>query len=418
MNPPWVASGDPRHPTFRAGFQALTGPVKHYSEKMVNVDVASQLHRSVHGVAPTVVATAPGRVNVIGDHTDYNDGFVLPMAIPFGTTAAVAPRDDRTVVACSERFGSTTFDLDMPPRSTDGWGRYLHGMAWALADHGVEVRGFTCAVTSDIPGSSLSSSAALEMATGTAIAALAGATLDDATLARIGQRVEHDVIGVPIGIMDQLISAAAVEGSVSLIDCRSLTIEPTPLPDSARIVVLDTGTRRGLVDSEYAARRADCERVAAALGVAALRDATLDDLGALEPGQVDDIGRRRAHHVISENNRTLDAADAATRGDVQRLGALMDASHESLHLDYEVTGAAPDAAVRLARTIDGCLGARMTGAGFAGAAIALVETAHVDSFVADISRRFVAPDEQPSTEPPAFHVVWPVRGAHVVQPTA
>jgi galactokinase len=385
---------------------------------MVNVDVAADLHGSAHGVAPTVVATAPGRVNLIGDHTDYNDGFVLPMAIPFGTTAAVGPRPDRTVVAHSERFGSTTFDLDSPATSTQGWGRYLHGMAWALADHGVDVSGFTCAVTSDIPGSSLSSSAALEMAIGTALTTLAGAELDHATLARIGQRVEHEVIGVPVGIMDQLISAAGVEGSASLIDCRSLSITPTPLPDAARIVVLDTGTRRGLVDSEYALRRAACERAATALGVAALRDASLDQLASLGSELLDVVDRRRARHVISENQRTLDAADAATSGDVQRLGRLMDASHESLHTDYEVTGAAPDVAVRLARSLEGCLGARMTGAGFAGAAIALVETERVDAFVAEISERFVAPAEQPSTDQPAFHVVWPVRGAHVVQPTA
>ena len=382
---------------------------------MVNVDVAGELHRTVHTVAPEAIATAPGRVNLIGDHTDYNDGFVFPMAIPFGTAMAVSARDDRHVCAHSERFGLTEFDVDADPRDTDGWGRYLHGMAWVLRDHGLDIGGFDATVVSDIPGSSLSSSAALEMAAGTALVALAGAELDAATLARLGQRVEHEVIDVPVGIMDQLISAAGIEGAASLIDCRSLETQPTPLPDTARVVVLDTGTRRGLVDSEYAARRAACERVAAALGVPALRDATIADLDTIE---LDPTDRRRAHHVISENERTVEAAAAAARGDVDRLGTLMDASHESLHTDFEVTGPAPDAAVRLARGIDGCLGARMTGAGFAGAAIALVEADAVESFVAEISERFVAPPEQPSTEPPAFHVVWPVQGAHVVQPTA
>ena len=383
---------------------------------MVNVDVVTALHQSEYGAPPALVATAPGRVNLIGEHTDYNDGFVLPMAIPFGTAVAISPRPGRCVRGNSQTFGPTEFDLDAAPTTTDGWGRYLHGMAWALADHGVTVEGFDCTVVSDIPGSSLSSSAALEMATGTAMSALVGTTLDAATLARIGQRVEHEVIGVPVGIMDQLISAAGVEGSASLIDCRSLDIEATPLPDTARIVVLDTGTRRGLVNSEYAARRAACERVADALGVAALRDATLDDLATLT--DLDAVDHRRAHHVISENQRTLDAARAATDGDIDRLGALMDASHESLHADFEVTGPAPDAAVRLARTLDGCLGARMTGAGFAGAAIALVATDVVEGFVAAMAERFEAPAEQPSTEAPAFHVVWPVQGAHVVQPTA
>ncbi|MEM9200114.1 MAG: galactokinase [Actinomycetota bacterium] len=382
---------------------------------MVNVDVAAELHLQTFGRSASVVALAPGRVNLIGDHTDYNDGFVLPMAIPFGTSVAVSPRADRRVCGHSERFGTTEFSIGDPPTATGGWGRYLHGMAWALTDHGVDVGGFDCVVVSDIPGSSLSSSAALEMAIGTALVSLVGDALDAATLARIGQRVEHEVIGVPVGIMDQLISAAGEAGAASLIDCRSLELQPIPLPESVRVVVLDTGTRRGLVDSEYAKRRSACERVAAALNVAALRDASLDDLGRVD---IDPVDRRRAHHVISENERTRAAAHAAAEGDIERLGSLMDASHESLTDDYAVAGPAPDAAVRLARTIDGCLGARMTGAGFAGAAIALVTVDQVGDFVAEMAERFVAPPEQPSTDEPAFHVVWPVDGARVVQPTA
>ncbi|MEO0493619.1 MAG: galactokinase [Actinomycetota bacterium] len=382
---------------------------------MVNVDVAVSLHADRLGAPPTLVGVAPGRVNLIGEHTDYNDGFVFPMAIPFGTAVAVSPRADRRVVGHSERFGPTAFDLDSAPTTTDGWGRYLHGMTGVLADRGIAVEGFDVTVVSDIPGSSLSSSAALEMASGTAITALAGIELSPAELARLGQRVEHEVIGVPVGIMDQLISAAGVEGSATLIDCRSLELRQAPVPTSVRVVVLDTGTRRGLVDSEYAARRAACERVAAALGVPALRDATLEDLAGVD---VDPVDRRRAHHVISENQRTLDAANAADLDDAVTLGRLMNASHDSLHVDLEVTGPAPHAAVELARTVDGCLGARMTGAGFAGAAIALVETDAVDAFVATMAERFIAPAAQPSTEPPAFHVVWPAQGAHVVQPTA
>ncbi len=382
---------------------------------MVNVDVAASLLHDTVGNEPTVVATAPGRVNLIGEHTDYNDGFVLPMAIPFGTAVAARPRADRRVTAMSERFGRTAFDLDTAPTSTQGWGRYLHGMAWALAEHGIDVGGFDATVVSDIPGSSLSSSAALEMSIGTALCALAGTPLPPAVLARLGQRVEHEVIGVPVGIMDQLISAAGVAGSASLIDCRSLEIRPVALPHSARVVVLDTGTRRGLVDSEYASRRSACERVAAAIGVPALRDASLADLERVD---VDATDRRRARHVITENQRTLDAAACAEAGDVVGLGRLMDASHESLHEDFEVTGPAPDAAVRLARQVDGCLGARMTGAGFAGAAVALVERDAAEAFVATMAMQYEAPPEQPSTETPAFHVVWPVRGAHVVQRTA
>ena len=382
---------------------------------MATVDVAVSMHADRLGATPTLAGVAPGRVNLIGEHTDYNDGFVFPMAIPFGTAVAVSPRPDRRVVGHSARFGTTEFDLDNEPATTDGWGRYLHGMARMLADHGVEVGGFDATVVSDIPGSSLSSSAALEMASGMAITALGGTTISPVQLARLGQQVENEIIGVPVGIMDQLISAAGVRGSATLIDCRSLELRQAALPDSVRIVVLDTGTRRGLVDSEYALRRAACERVAAALGVKALPDA---DLAQVAKIAVDPIDRRRARHVVSENERTLAAVDAVDAGDVVSLGGLMDESHESLHLDFEVTGPAPHAAVELARTLEGCLGARMTGAGFAGAAIALVETPAAEAFVETMTERFEAPVDQPSTEPPAFHVVWPVQGAHVVQPSA
>lgn len=379
------------------------------------VESAATLHESVFTERARSTALAPGRVNLIGEHTDYNDGFVMPLAIPFGTAVSGSPRSDRRVVATSERFGPTEFDLDADPRSSQGWGRYVHGMAAVLREHGVDPGGFTLAVASDIPGSSLSSSAALEMAVGTLIVALAGTTIDPAELARLGQRVEHEVIGVPVGIMDQLISATGVEGAASMIDCRSLEITPVPIPDSVKVVVLDTGTRRGLVDSEYAARRAACERVSSAIGVTALRDASAEQVAAAD---VDEIDRRRAGHVVSENDRVLAAAEASRNGDVASLGHLMDESHDSLHTDFEVTGPAPHAAVELARTFPGCRGARMTGAGFAGAAVALVDTDAVDTFVHAMQERFVAPPEQPSTEPPAFHVVWPVQGARVVQPGA
>ena len=376
---------------------------------------AAVLHERSFGASAVVIGFAPGRVNLIGEHTDYNDGYVLPMAIPFGTAVALSPTRSRRVEAVSERFSETAFELDGEPTSTVGWGRYLHGMHSLLRREGIEVGGFTAAVASDIPGSSLSSSAALEVAAGTALAALAGVDLEPITMARTGQRVEHEVIGVPVGIMDQLISATAVAGAASLIDCRSLDIEPVPLPDTARIVVLDTGTRRGLVDSEYAARRAACERAAKALGVTALRDATLE---GVERMVVDETDRRRARHVVTENSRVIAAAKAAGAGDIASLGRLMTESHESLHLDFEVTGPAPHAAVELARTLPGVRGARMTGAGFAGAAIALVDHDAVEDFVATMRARFVAPSSQPSTEEPGFHVVWPVSGAHVIQPRA
>jgi galactokinase len=228
-------------------------------------------------------------------------------------------------------------------------------------------------------------------------------------IARLGQRVENEVVGLPSGIMDQFISAGAVAGHASLMDCRSLTLTPTPLPSGVVVAIMDTGTRRRLAEVAYGERRAACERAAAELGVAALRDATVAQVATLH----DPVVRRRAHHIVTENARTLAAAEAMRSGDAAELGRLMSASHASLRDDYEVSGAALDAIVEAAMASPGCLGARMTGGGFAGCAVALVDAASIDAFTAAVIDGYRFEEHRA--------IVWscaPAAGASLVDPSA
>jgi len=363
-----------------------------------------------YGNEPTLVVRAPGRVNLIGEHTDYNDGFALPMALPFEVVIAGEPRNDGRVVATSEGFEPAEFAI-ADGVEQGGWFTYVHGTAAMLIDAGYPAAGWQGCLASDIPaGASLSSSAALEVASGLAFVTSAGGTIEANALARVGQRVENDVMGFPSGIMDQLASATSADGPASLIDCRDLSTTPVPLPAGVDVIIMDTGTRRELVDSEYAARRADCITAAATLGVAALRDATLDQVGALNDKRI----RRRALHVISENTRTLDAAAAMRAGNATELGQLMNQSHSSLRDDYDVSGPALDRIVAMAQNTDGCLGARMTGGGFAGAAVALVESASSQSFIAHITQSFEAPPQQRAIAPTKLYAVRPAAGASVL----
>ena len=343
--------------------------------------------RQHYGAEPAFVARAPGRVNLIGEHTDYNDGFCLPMALPMATVIAARAVDGPVVSVRSEGYGATAFDLTSDPAATIAWARYVHGVGHLLHADGHPVGAWEGTIASDVPlGASLSSSAALEVAAGLAFLHSGGTSLEPALLARIGQRVENEIFGLPSGILDQLASAASVEGSALLLDCRTLETTPAALPDDAVVVVMDTMSRRELVDSEYADRHATCQRVAAELGVAALRDATLADLERLGPD--DSVGRRRAHHVITENQRTLDTVAAFAAGDTAAAGALFTASHASLRDDYEVSGPALDQIVDIAQSAPGCFGARMTGGGFAGCAVALVDATLADRFVTAVGSAF------------------------------
>ena len=339
---------------------------------------AAENHRRRWG-SPALVSRAPGRVNLIGEHTDYNDGFVLPMALPFDAAVAASHAPEGCGVEIhAEGFGSVEFD-PADPIEPGGWSVHLRGVCHLLAKQGVNPGPWRAAISSDIPaGASLSSSAALEVAVALAILELAGVEWSPQAIAKLGQRVENEVVGVPSGIMDQLISATAVAGHASLIDCRSLRSTPVPIPDDAVVAVMDTSTRRQLVGSAYADRRDSCARAAEALGLSSLRDAQAGDLARL-PASLG-VEQRRARHVITENQRTLDAVQAMAEGDAPEAGALMDASHASLRDEYEVSGPALDQIVEVARMSPGCFGARMTGGGFAGCAVALVSAEHADNF--------------------------------------
>ena len=341
------------------------------------------------GEEPSFLARAPGRVNLIGDHTDYNDGFVLPMAIDREVWLAVRARSDRRVAVYSMDFEEdASFGLDDGAARRGGWVEYLRGVAWALEEDGRPTRGWEGVAAGDVPvGAGLSSSAALELAAARTFSAVSGVVWQPVAMARIAQRAENEWVGVNCGIMDQLISAAGAAGHALLIDCRSLETELVVVPDSVAVVVLDTGTRRGLVDSAYNERRAQCEAAARFFGVRALRDVDIATFSARE-AELDAITRKRARHVITENARTLEAARLLARGEVAGVGALMDESHASLRDDFEVSRKELDLMVELARRDDACLGARMTGAGFGGCAVALVRRQGADALARSVSRAY------------------------------
>ncbi len=335
------------------------------------------------GQLPTHEARAPGRVNLIGEHTDYNDGFVLPMDIDRDIRVVFRPRDDRMVRLWSVDFAQASeFALDAIARDASApWSNYVRGVAWALAERGISLRGMDAAIQGTVPiGAGLSSSAALEVAAGLALLASAGESVSPVALALACQRAENEFVGNRCGIMDQFISALGRAGHALFLDCRTLEHEHVPLPTGYRIVVANSMVRRALVDSAYNERRAQCEEAARALGVRALRDADGAMLESAKP-RLSEVAYRRARHVIAENARVLQSVEALRRGDAATFGALMDASHASLRDDYEVSCRELDALVEIARRQTGCLGARMTGAGFGGCTVNLVEAGAADAFV-------------------------------------
>jgi galactokinase len=330
---------------------------------------------------------APGRVNVIGEHTDYNEGFVLPVAIDRWVWIALRARADRRVVIEALDFSETVaLDLEALSHAPPTWAEYIRGVAQVLGEDGHALRGFEGVLAGDVPiGAGLSSSAALELAAARAFAEVSGLPWDARRMALLAQRAENEWVGVRCGVMDPMISAGGREGHALLIDCRSLESRPVPIPGGVTVVVLDTSTRRGLVDSAYNERRRQCEQAAQAFGVRALRDVGLDRLQAEGRQRLDETSLRRARHVVSENARTLAAAAALEQGDLEALGRAMDGSHASLRDDFEVSSEALDAIVAAARRAPGCIGARMTGAGFGGCAVAAVHSADVAAFTAAVS---------------------------------
>ena len=349
------------------------------------------------GSRPSFITRAPGRVNLVGEHTDYNDGFVLPMAIDRGVWIALRPRSDGRVLAHALDLDDVTeFGLDRLVRSGARWSAYLKGVAWALQEGGFEVGGWEGVLAGDVPrGAGLSSSAALELAAGRAFAAASGLDWRPVEMAKVCQRAENEWVGVRCGIMDQMVSALGEAGHAVLIDCRSLETRPVPLPADAAVVVMDTGTRRGLLDSAYNERREQCEMAAAYFGVEALRDVGVEELE--DARGLGETVRRRARHVVTENARTLEACQAMEEGDARKLGRLMDASHESLRDDFEVSSEELNTMVRCARRHPGCYGARMTGAGFGGCAVALIQEGEADDFAVWVGACYEAAAGRPSS---------------------
>ena len=354
------------------------------------------------GGNPTLWVRAPGRVNLIGEHTDYSDGFCLPCAIDRETVIAIRPRTDNQVLvlACDQGESLDHFDVAgaIMPNAALPWSHYVRGTLAALQASGLALAGAELAIAGNVPqGAGLSSSASIEIAVGQAFRSLLNWQIDGAVLARAGQEAEHRFAGCQCGIMDQLASAGGVEGHALLLDCRSLATRPVPLPPGTAVVVIDSRISRGLVDSAYNQRRQQCADAARLFGVTALRDVSLarwqDESATLPP-----LLARRARHVISENERTLQAAEALAAGDLPRMGALMRASHASMRYDFEITVPAIDAlAAMVDEAIAGQGGARMTGGGFGGCVVALAPELRVAAIRATVARDYRNPQGEAAT---------------------
>ncbi|MFH2131915.1 MAG: galactokinase [bacterium] len=348
-----------------------------------------QLFEDSFGEHPRFLVRSPGRVNMIGEHTDYNDGFVFPMAIDYAVWIAFSPVPDKSVSLIAGDFGeSAMFHLDAFHNTQSGWIEYIKSVASVLQNRGHSLSGWKGCILSNLPiGSGLSSSAALEMAAIKAFTEVSGFTLKPAEMAVIGQKAENHWVGINCGIMDQLASACGVRDCALLIDCRSLELEAVPVPEKAVIAVLDTTTRRKLLGTEYNHRRQQCETAAAFFGVTALRDLTLEKLLS-RYDHLDEAVGRRALHVVSENDRVLSTVRHLKNGDLEAAGHLIHDSHVSLRDLYEVSSQPLNQIVEAAMESSGCYGARMTGAGFGGCGVALVDKMKAEPFSHELCQRY------------------------------
>ena len=380
----------------------------------MNTQNLKQSFASYFNSESEIIVRAPGRVNLIGEHTDYNDGFVLPMAIDHAVWLALRPRDDRTVRLFSlDLEADSAFELDSLTKGSD-WIEYPKSIAYELMKAGYELRGFDAVMTGDVPrGAGLSSSAAVELAVARAFAAVSGIEWDAPKMAKLSQKAENEWVGVNCGIMDQMASAACKEGHALFLDCRSLEIQHAPLPQGVSIVILDTSTRRGLVGSAYNERRNQCEEAARWFGVKALRDVSVEEFERKTKAEkgLSEVSLKRARHIVTENTRVLEAVKVMKDGNVKRLGELFNASHDSLRDDFEVTNDALNIMVNCAREQASCYGARMTGAGFGGCAVALVKEENASEFVNAVSEAY----RQRSNMEAAVYVCKPSEGASLVQ---
>lgn len=357
-----------------------------------------------------IESRAPGRVNLIGEHTDYSGGFVMPCAIRYETRVTAAPLTDPIVTAESSAGGLIVLRLDGLSQRRGDWGDYVRGILIELHRAGVPLQGAALRITGDVPlGAGLSSSASLEIAVALAILRMTRAALDDAALAKLAQRAENDHVGTRCGIMDQFAVLRGREGCAMFLDTRSLDAQQLPIPAETAIVICNTMVRHELSTGAYNDRRRECEEAAALLGVPMLRDATLE---MLEDGRrrLAPALYKRARHVVTENARVAAAAKALRERDARRFGELMNASHESLRMDYEVSCGELDTMVRLARAHEGVYGARMTGGGFGGCTVNLVDRDRADAFRSHI----VAAYRAETGITPDLYDGTPSRGAEIL----
>ncbi len=361
-------------------------------------DKVTQAYVDIYGTEPVMLVAAPGRVNLIGEHTDYNDGFVLPCAIDYETIVAIGPRTGSQVdvVACDFDNERDSFDLDTPfAKQAAEWKNHVRGIAASLADKGLTLAGANIAIAGNVPqGAGLSSSASLGVALAKAFTELhQPGALDETELALTAQHSENNYVGCACGIMDQLVSARALAGSALQIDCRSLETKPITISEHLAVVVIHSGVQRGLVDSAYNERRLQCEQSAAHYGVAALRDLSIEQLEAQRAG-LDSVSYRRARHVVTENARTLSAAEALIAGDLTTLSTLMAQSHVSMRDDFEITVPAIDRLVEIGAEFLGTTGGiRMTGGGFGGCVVAIVPKTKADALEAWVNQHYQTPDQ-------------------------
>jgi galactokinase len=372
-------------------------------------DVAATF-RDVYGTDPEGVWAAPGRVNLIGEHTDYNDGFVLPFALPQRVVAAAGRASDGWTVTSDFAADPVRFTDISKQGAVDGWAAYVAGVAWALREAGHEVPAANLALVSDVPvGAGVSSSAALESAVLTALVDLGGLDIPVPDRPAIAQRAENVYVGAPTGIMDQSASIRCEAGKALFLDCRSYRVEQIPFDVAAEglaVLVIDSKAPHQHVDGEYGARRRSCEEAARILGVPALRDVSTDDLDDALDRLADEVMRRRVRHVVTENQRVLDTVALLRSGRVREIGPLMTASHASMRDDFAITVEQIDVAVEAA-LVAGAYGARMTGGGFGGCILALIDADRADAVTAAVEAAF----ERRGFAAPTPFVAVPSKGA-------
>jgi galactokinase len=381
---------------------------------MHDPEVLRSFHVSRFHAEPAIFV-APGRVNLIGEHTDYAEGFVMPVAIDFATLAGISPRTDGKIVIYSENYGEEkTFDAAaLPAKAGKHWSDYPIGVVAILTGEGHKIPGFSLSLWGDVPlGSGLSSSAALEVVTMLAVTSLIGVSIPGPVLARLCQRVENEFVGANCGIMDQFISANGKENHALLLDCRDLSFKLAPIPADVALVIANTMVKHSIVGGDYKTRRAESEAACAIINghrghVPFLRDATLEDLekwgNEMEPKSL-----LRAKHVISEDLRTVAAEKALEKGDLAEVGRLMAEAHTSYSKDFEGSCVEADLMVELANELPGLIGARLTGGGFGGCTINLVKQSEAKAFAAELGKRYAA---KTGIEP-QIHICRASGGAH------